>query len=230
MSEIKFDDYETVAEFLEACSSARDYLNKETVIKHVDEPSFRDDVIKAMKDAGMGTQKNQVDAMIKNIVKVTSLLMCGSFPVELTEKITRYEVEKINAKIRRAQERAEGLYDSIESKCREVEHVKNHFDSLVSETQEILTRENIEVAEIQDERAVTMIKLFNAISRQGKEMGADSNVAVRCASYATWAYATNAMGTFGTLEIKDDVSNREIDFQSKNRNNFNKNDNGRIRI
>lgn len=58
----------------------------------------------------------------------------------------------------------------------------------------------IDEYELEDDRAKEMWRLFNAIADRAAQTGAEPKTVAKCASYATWAYATNGADGYGSLD------------------------------
>lgn len=58
----------------------------------------------------------------------------------------------------------------------------------------------IDEYELEDDKAKEMWRLFNAIADRAAQTGAEPKTVAKCASYATWAYATNGAEGYGSLD------------------------------
>lgn len=182
-------------------------------IKKYDPESQLFEIIEnAMKDSGLTVTNQSVNQMIDRLVRVTCLLAAEEIPVaELKEEIDNKLREQIGESLKKVEDLekkstriVEHLYraDRIEQQSQKI---ADKLDMLFVRANDIEVKLSDYTAQLQDSKSKEMAVLFGTILSIAKEANADPNVAARCASYATWAYATNGQGQYGTLEAQSQI-------------------------
>lgn len=156
-----------------------------------DDPFYKC-VAAALEKAGMNATKQQVNNKIRQIVQAAELLSIGEFSSDELKREAQREMNEICRQVKsyadeavRRCDLAGKKVDYAVDKCKELDEIIEQCEEKASKVAGI---EN----SLHSDLAKDMITLFGVISRIGIDNGANPDVATRCASYATWALATQS--------------------------------------